>query len=276
MDMTPEMLAKSQETARLMGLDQVEFRQGLAEDLPIEDGWADVAISNGVLNLVADKARAFSARSSGCCGRTGDSSSPTSPSAERSRRRRSVTSTCRPTASRAACPVTAGGTHFETPGSSTSRSDHPWTPSAAPRARPTPEPSRSSVTPSSPQARPVTPRCRCVAGCQTAGAAEGGERATCACSPGEHPVAREDQRARPRVPSARSGGAQPPASCSRQSRRRPQPAGSDAPGPAQSVAAPQVAGQARPTHLSLVFELQPKTSTRDLRHAHPAILGRHS
>jgi hypothetical protein len=193
-DMTPEMLAKSQETARLMGLDQVEFRQGLAEDLPIEDGWADVAISNGVLDLVADKARAFSARSSGWCGRTGDSSSPTSPSAERSRRRRSVTSTCRPTASRAACPVTAGGTHFETPGSSTSRSDHPWTPSAAPRARPTPEPSRSSVTPSSPQARPVTPRCRCVAGCQTAGAAEGGERATCACSPGEHPVAREDQR----------------------------------------------------------------------------------
>jgi SAM-dependent methyltransferase len=58
-DMTPEMLAKSQETALVMGLDHVEFRQGLAEDLPIDDGWADVVISNGVLNLVADKAQAF-------------------------------------------------------------------------------------------------------------------------------------------------------------------------------------------------------------------------
>jgi arsenite methyltransferase len=58
-DMTPEMLAKSQETARLLGLDNVEFREGLAEDLPVEDGWADVVISNGVLNLVADKGQAF-------------------------------------------------------------------------------------------------------------------------------------------------------------------------------------------------------------------------
>jgi arsenite methyltransferase len=58
-DMTPEMLAKSQETVRLLGLDRVEFREGIAEELPVDDGWADVAISNGVLNLVADKARAF-------------------------------------------------------------------------------------------------------------------------------------------------------------------------------------------------------------------------
>jgi arsenite methyltransferase len=58
-DMTPEMLAKATETARVLGLTQVEFREGLAERLPVEDGWADVAISNGVLNLVADKARAF-------------------------------------------------------------------------------------------------------------------------------------------------------------------------------------------------------------------------
>src|SRR5918995_1959349 len=58
-DMTPEMLAKSRETARLLGLDHVDFRQGPAEDLPIDDGWADVVISNGVLNLVADKARTF-------------------------------------------------------------------------------------------------------------------------------------------------------------------------------------------------------------------------
>jgi arsenite methyltransferase len=58
-DMTPEMLAKSQETARLLGLGHVEFREGLAEELPVQDGWADVVISNGVLNLIADKGRAF-------------------------------------------------------------------------------------------------------------------------------------------------------------------------------------------------------------------------
>lgn len=57
--MTPEMLEKARETARLMGLDQVEFREGLVEDLPVEEGWADLVISNGVLNLVADKAQAF-------------------------------------------------------------------------------------------------------------------------------------------------------------------------------------------------------------------------
>jgi SAM-dependent methyltransferase len=58
-DMTPEMLAKSQETARLLGLDHVVFREGLAEELPVQDEWADVVISNGVLNLVADKGQAF-------------------------------------------------------------------------------------------------------------------------------------------------------------------------------------------------------------------------
>jgi SAM-dependent methyltransferase len=58
-DMTPEMLAKSRETARLLGLDHVEFREGIAEDLPVDDAWADVVISNGVLNLVADKGRVF-------------------------------------------------------------------------------------------------------------------------------------------------------------------------------------------------------------------------
>src|SRR5256885_3874530 len=41
-DMTPEMLAKSRQTAETLGLGQVEFREGLAEALPVEDGWADV------------------------------------------------------------------------------------------------------------------------------------------------------------------------------------------------------------------------------------------
>jgi arsenite methyltransferase len=54
-DMTAEMLDKSRQTAALLGLAQVEFREGLAEALPVEDGWADVVISNGVINLCADK-----------------------------------------------------------------------------------------------------------------------------------------------------------------------------------------------------------------------------
>ena len=54
-DMTPEMLAKSRETAAGLGVTNVEFREGLAEALPVDDGWADAVISNGVINLCADK-----------------------------------------------------------------------------------------------------------------------------------------------------------------------------------------------------------------------------
>ena len=54
-DMTPEMVAKSRASAGALGLKQVEFREGLAEALPVEDGWADVVISNGAINLCADK-----------------------------------------------------------------------------------------------------------------------------------------------------------------------------------------------------------------------------
>jgi SAM-dependent methyltransferase len=58
-DMTAEMLDKSRRTARVLGYDHVEFREGLAESLPVEDGWADVVISNGVINLCADKRAVF-------------------------------------------------------------------------------------------------------------------------------------------------------------------------------------------------------------------------
>ncbi len=58
--MTAEMLAKSRKTAQTMGLSNVEFREGILENLPVEDGWADVVISNGVINLCADKQRIFS------------------------------------------------------------------------------------------------------------------------------------------------------------------------------------------------------------------------
>jgi len=58
-DMTAEMLAKARRTAGEMALATLEFREGLIEDLPVEDGWADVVISNGVINLCADKAAVF-------------------------------------------------------------------------------------------------------------------------------------------------------------------------------------------------------------------------
>jgi arsenite methyltransferase len=59
-DMTPEMLKRSRDTADALGMAQVEFREGLAEALPVESGWADVVISNGVINLCADKRAVFS------------------------------------------------------------------------------------------------------------------------------------------------------------------------------------------------------------------------
>jgi arsenite methyltransferase len=56
-DMTPAMLDRARRVATELGVTNVEFREGILEDLPVEDAWADVIISNGVLNLVADKGR---------------------------------------------------------------------------------------------------------------------------------------------------------------------------------------------------------------------------
>lgn len=58
-DLTPEMLAKARRSAALAGLTNVEFREGMLEAIPVPAGWADVVISNGVLNLVPDKAVAL-------------------------------------------------------------------------------------------------------------------------------------------------------------------------------------------------------------------------
>lgn len=54
-DMTPAMQAKARASAAQGGFENVEFRQGYGEALPVSDGWADVVISNGVLNLMPDK-----------------------------------------------------------------------------------------------------------------------------------------------------------------------------------------------------------------------------
>ncbi len=58
-DITEEMVAKAQVAADDAGFDHVEFRQGYAESLPVTDGWANVVISNGVVNLCPDKASVF-------------------------------------------------------------------------------------------------------------------------------------------------------------------------------------------------------------------------
>ena len=54
-DMLDAMLEKARASARAMNLRNVEFREGLLEEMPVEDGWADVVISNGVINLCVDK-----------------------------------------------------------------------------------------------------------------------------------------------------------------------------------------------------------------------------
>ncbi len=59
-DMTPEMLASTQQSAAAMDATQVEVREGELDKLPLDDDSVDVVISNGVLNLAADKTAAFS------------------------------------------------------------------------------------------------------------------------------------------------------------------------------------------------------------------------
>ncbi len=54
-DMTPAMLERARRSAESMAASNVEFTLGYAEHLPVPDGWADVVISNGVLNLFPDK-----------------------------------------------------------------------------------------------------------------------------------------------------------------------------------------------------------------------------
>jgi 2-polyprenyl-3-methyl-5-hydroxy-6-metoxy-1,4-benzoquinol methylase len=58
-DMTEAMLNKAAREKAEMELDHLEFRSGFSESLPVTDGWADLVISNGVVNLSPDKDRVF-------------------------------------------------------------------------------------------------------------------------------------------------------------------------------------------------------------------------
>ena len=59
-DMTPEMLAAARRNAEAAGAEQVDFREGRLEDLPVDDASVDALTSNCVINLVPDKALVFS------------------------------------------------------------------------------------------------------------------------------------------------------------------------------------------------------------------------
>ncbi len=50
-ELNPKMMDTAEVNRRSAGSSQVEFRQGRIEDPPVEDGFADVIISNGVINL---------------------------------------------------------------------------------------------------------------------------------------------------------------------------------------------------------------------------------
>jgi SAM-dependent methyltransferase len=58
-DMTPEMIDRARRNAAEGGYDNVEFRLGEVEHLPVADGSVDAIISNCVINLVPDKAAVF-------------------------------------------------------------------------------------------------------------------------------------------------------------------------------------------------------------------------
>jgi len=58
-DATPEMIHRARETAAETGYDNVEFRLGEIEHMPLDAGTADVVISNCVINLSPDKEQVF-------------------------------------------------------------------------------------------------------------------------------------------------------------------------------------------------------------------------
>ena len=59
-DMTPKMVEKAEKNAKNGGYNNVEFKLGEIEKLPLEDGSVDVIISNCVINLTPNKSKAYS------------------------------------------------------------------------------------------------------------------------------------------------------------------------------------------------------------------------
>lgn len=59
LDMTPEMLERARANQKIIGLDNVEFREGKMEQIPLDDASVDVIISNGVINLSTEKGQTF-------------------------------------------------------------------------------------------------------------------------------------------------------------------------------------------------------------------------
>ena len=58
-DMTPEMIERAQANVKRLKLNNVEFRHGYLESLPVENNTVDVIISNCVINLSPDKSKVF-------------------------------------------------------------------------------------------------------------------------------------------------------------------------------------------------------------------------
>jgi arsenite methyltransferase len=58
-DMTEKMIDRARTNAEKLGFNNVEFRLGDIENMPLNSAMADVVVSNCVLNLVPDKVRAF-------------------------------------------------------------------------------------------------------------------------------------------------------------------------------------------------------------------------
>lgn len=58
-DFTPAMIEKAKQNAQKLGYQNVEFRQGDIEKMPVTSNMADVVVSNCVLNLVPDKNKVF-------------------------------------------------------------------------------------------------------------------------------------------------------------------------------------------------------------------------
>ena len=59
-DFTEAMIAKARANAEKLALNNVEFRQGDIEDMPVTSNYADVIVSNCVLNLVPNKHKVIS------------------------------------------------------------------------------------------------------------------------------------------------------------------------------------------------------------------------